>query len=87
MTTPEDTYTPEQFDEFDRWIAAHDAEVRVEVAATIVARVRSSCTPSLAAYQAGGDGLIAAVADWIENPPKWVDAPWRNPVTPQAGTP
>ena len=25
MSTTEDTYTPEQFDEFDRWIAAHDA--------------------------------------------------------------
>jgi hypothetical protein len=47
-----------------------------EVAATIVARVRDNCTPSHEAYTAGGDHLIIAVAEWIENPPEWVDAPW-----------
>ena len=28
VSTTEDTYTPEQFDEFDRWLAAHDAATR-----------------------------------------------------------
>lgn len=38
----------------------------------IAEQVRRHCTPSVEAYEAGGDRLIAAVADWIENPPEWV---------------
>lgn len=37
----------------------------------IADQVRRNCTPSSEAYAAGGDTLIAAVADWIENPPEW----------------
>ena len=37
----------------------------------IADQVRRNCTPSTEAYQAGGDKLIYAVADWIENPPEW----------------
>lgn len=40
--------------------------------ATVAATVRRNCTPSGEAYAAGGDSLITAVADWIENPPEWV---------------
>lgn len=38
----------------------------------IAAQVRRHCTPSSHAYAKGGDVLIAAVADWIENPPAWL---------------
>jgi hypothetical protein len=38
----------------------------------IAETVRRNCTPSSEAYAAGGDRLIYAVADWIENPPEWV---------------
>jgi hypothetical protein len=38
----------------------------------IAEQVRRHCTPSSDAYTKGGDTLIAAVADWIENPPEWV---------------
>jgi hypothetical protein len=48
-----------------------------EIAATIAAKVRANCTPPSEAHDRGGDFLISAVADWIENPPEWVDAPWR----------
>lgn len=41
----------------------------------IAEQVRRHCTPSPEAYAAGGDTLIAAVADWIENPPEWIAAP------------
>lgn len=57
---------------FDRWLAKHDAEV----AATIADRVRRNCTPSVEALSADDYHLIYAVADWIENPPEWIDAPW-----------
>ena len=43
---------------------------------SIVATVRANCTPSSEAYEKGGDFLISAVADWIENPPEWVHATW-----------
>lgn len=46
--------------------------------ASIVASIRANCTPSSKAYEAGGDVLIAAVADWIENPPEWVQATWAD---------
>jgi hypothetical protein len=57
---------------FHEWLAAHDAEVVVQIAA----KVRANCTPSSEAYSKGGDTLVYAVADWIENPPEWVKAPW-----------
>ena len=37
----------------------------------IADQVRRNCTPSGDAYQQGGDYLVYAVADWIENPPEW----------------
>lgn len=43
-----------------------------ETLAAVARMVRAHCTPSSEAYQAGGDRLIAAVADWIEDPPEWV---------------
>lgn len=51
---------------------------RERVVAQIVTAVRQNCTPPNEAYSLGGDHLIAAVADWIENPPDWVNAPWRS---------
>lgn len=50
-----------------------------DTAAQIVAAIRARCTPPHEAYTKGGDVLIAAVADWIENPPEWVEAPWLSP--------
>ncbi|MFE4469542.1 hypothetical protein ACFRFH_12075 [Leifsonia sp. NPDC056824] len=47
---------------------AGDSTVR----AAIAEQIRNHCTPSQEAYQKGGDSLIAAVADWVENPPDWV---------------
>lgn len=47
-----------------------------DTAGVIAARVRANCTPSSEAYAKGGDAIVAAVADWIESPPDWVDAPW-----------
>lgn len=38
----------------------------------IAEQVRRHCTPSSEAYTRGGDFMIRAVADWIENPPGWV---------------
>lgn len=37
----------------------------------IADQARRNCTPSSEAYTAGGDTLIYAVLDWIENPPEW----------------
>ncbi len=37
----------------------------------IADQVRRNCTPSSEAYSKGGDFLVYAVADWIENPPEW----------------
>lgn len=37
----------------------------------IADQIRANCTPSSEAYDKGGDVLIAAVADWVENPPEW----------------
>lgn len=37
----------------------------------IADQVRRNCTPSSEAYSKGGDALIYAVCDWIENPPEW----------------
>lgn len=45
---------------------------------SIVATVRAHCTPSSEAYEKGGDFLIYAVADWIENPPEWVHSTWAD---------
>lgn len=53
---------------FDRWLEARDALYRRGVAE----QVRRHCTPSSEAYKAGGDVLIAEVADWIEDTPEWV---------------
>src|SRR4051812_44699111 len=61
------------------WLAEHDRAVAEKTAATIVATVRAHCTPSSDAYATGGDPLIYAVADWIENPPEWVNASWVKP--------
>lgn len=49
----------------------------------IAEQVRRNCTPSSEAYAAGGDTLIRAVADWIENPPEWstIEAPTRETTT------
>lgn len=46
----------------------HEAAVRHAIAE----QIRRHCTPSSEAYKAGGDTLIAEVADWIENTPEWV---------------
>ena len=51
-------------------------KVAPRVAELIVHKIRMHCTPSAEAYEKGGDFLVQAVADWIENPPDWVDAPW-----------
>jgi hypothetical protein len=48
-----------------------------EVAADIAARIRANYTASANTYAHGGDFLVEAVADWIENPPEWVDVSWR----------
>lgn len=37
----------------------------------IADQVRRNCTPPNEAYEKGGDVMIYAVADWIENPPEW----------------
>lgn len=37
----------------------------------IAEQIRRNCTPSLDAYAAGGDILVYAVAEWVENPPEW----------------
>jgi len=52
--------------------AAQPVVVTAEQRALIASVVRRNCTPSGEAYAAGGDRLIYAVADWIENPPEWV---------------
>ena len=59
--------------EFDEWLSEHDAAL----VSGITMRVRQNCTPSREAYERGGDFLVEAVADWIDDPPEWVDAPWR----------
>lgn len=43
-----------------------------ETLAQVAGMIRRNCTPSPEAYQRGGDALIYAVADWVENPPEWV---------------
>lgn len=56
-------------------------EIDLVVASTvesIVASIRANCTPPSEAFAAGGDLLIAAVADWVENPPEWVHASWAD---------
>lgn len=45
----------------------------------IADQVRANCTPSSEAYSKGGDALVYAVADWIENPPEW--SVFKEPVT------
>lgn len=45
-------------------------EGEVEWRKAIADQVRRNCTPSSEAYTKGGDVLIYAVADWIENPPE-----------------
>lgn len=37
----------------------------------IADQVRANCTPDWEAVKKGGDTLIQAVCDWIENPPEW----------------
>lgn len=54
----------------------HDREVMTATARAITEKVRLNCTPSSEAYERGGDFLIREVADWIDNPPEWVKAPW-----------
>ena len=66
-------------DEFDAAVAAHDAEVLATAdrgnesawRKAIADQVRRNYTPSGEAYEKGGDALIYAVCDWIENPPEW----------------
>jgi hypothetical protein len=62
----------EHHEEFDRWLAAHDAQV----AAQIAEKIRASCTVPSEVAISGGDAIVYAVADWIENPPEWAKAPW-----------
>lgn len=38
----------------------------------IAEQVRRNCTLDWDVMQEGGDGVIYAVADWIEHPPEWV---------------
>lgn len=66
--------------EFDRFVEEWEARTRKGIAR----QIKSNCTPSGEAYKAGGDALIAAVADWVADPPGWVpslsvilaDVPW-----------
>lgn len=51
----------------------------------IADQVRRNCTPSNEAYQRGGDTMIYAVADWIENPPDWSHFASPAPLTIPAG--
>jgi len=45
---------------------------------SIVTSIRASCTvPSEVAVK-GGDLIVYAVADWVENPPEWVKATWAD---------
>jgi hypothetical protein len=67
---------------FDRWLA----ERMKETVAAIVSKVRLNCTLDWEVMKAGGDPIIYAVADWIENPPEWVKAPWATPVPSDAGS-
>lgn len=48
----------------------------------IADQVRANCTPTSEAYEKGGDVLVYAVADWIENPPEW-SAFTQPPAAPQ----
>lgn len=60
-------------------MAQTQEEVNLVVRSTvesIVASIRANCTPSREAYEAGGDQLVSAVADWVENPPEWLQATW-----------
>jgi len=61
-------------------LAALSRPVPDDTAKQIADRVRKHCTPSVEAYRRGGDFLVEFVADWIENPPEWVDAPWAKPI-------
>lgn len=45
---------------------------------SIVASIRQNCTPPSEVLLAGGDALVYAVADWVENPPEWVKATWAD---------
>ena len=60
-----------------------EVEQQSLTAAHIAEAIRRHCTPSSEAYEQGGDRLIAAVADWIEHPPAWVNAPWSESGHPQ----
>lgn len=59
--------------QFDRWLADTLARHDAEVAATIAEMVRWGRVPPVDSYAAD---VITAVADWILDPPDWVDAPW-----------
>lgn len=48
----------------------------------IADQIRRSCTVPSEAALAGGDRIVYAVADWVENPPEWVTKPGA--VTPQS---
>ena len=80
-----------QGSEFDRWLIAIRADAAAQVVpqpnrdvlAQVAGMIRRNCTPSTEAYQRGGDALIYAVADWVENPPEWVLA--AQPTRPAAG--
>jgi len=56
----------------DALLAADGPLVDVrDVQRNIAEAIRANCTPSAEAYVKGGDFLIHAVADWVENPPEW----------------
>ena len=54
-----------------------DERVDTEWGKVIATKVRANCTLDWDVMQKGGDAIIYAVADWIENPPDWVKAQWE----------
>ncbi|KTS90685.1 hypothetical protein NS183_07840 [Microbacterium testaceum] len=48
------------------------AEARAAERKDIAEQVRRNCTPPWEAVISGSDAVVAAVAEWIANPPEWV---------------
>lgn len=65
--------------EFDAALAEHDTQMRKRIAE----QIRRNCTLDWEAVKKGGDTLVYAVADWVENPPAWSALP----TTKSDGTP
>lgn len=49
-----------------------------DIIKTIVADIRAHCTLDYELVLKGGDAVIYAVADWIDNPPEWIKSAWAN---------